>query len=182
MKYGYRFICLIIIILVLVSVIGCKTHPEYTDEDAREIIETATLYYSNLETKDYVKALAYLYPIENAVQTFEFQNRSEFLNEAATYMDYQITLIELSAEPQENRAVEYGSAKKPDKTLYTLSSTINVADVTRGSKEYKETLFFKKDTNKWYIYRISSPDKYVIIRSNRYYYNMVYGPESTKAK
>lgn len=162
-----RIVLALLIPTVFISV-SCSRQCTITEADKASIINNAKRYYSALEEKNFKEVIELLYPEKWKIRVFELSNRGKILEELTEYLDYEVRLVLLSNEVEKNTtSFENGEI---DKELYTISAKINVNYKNYKQNNLNEVLYFKKYNDKWLIKFIESGDRYIIIRSNEYYY------------
>lgn len=162
-----RIVPVLIIFLVIIA-IGCNKQNTVTENDKSSILQAAEDYYSALEERDFKKALDMLHPQKGKIKMFETSNRYKALKELTEHLDYKVRLLSSGGEVKGN-ITSFGN-EKADKELYTVSVKVDVGYKDYNNTEIIETLYFKKHNDEWLIQIIESCDRYVILRSNQYYY------------
>jgi len=163
-----KYIVLVLIVFLMIIAIGCNEQYTVTVNDKSSILQVAEGYYSALDKKDFKKALDMLYPQKGKIQMFETSNRNKALKELTEHLDYKVKLSSLSSEVKEN--ITSFSNGEVDKELYTVSAKVDVGYKDHNNTEVIEMLYFKKHNDEWLIQIIESCDRYVLLRSNQYYY------------
>ncbi len=158
---------LLSLVFFLFLLIGCGN--EITEEDEAEILETVKNYYRALERERYSFALSqFYYEPGTKVEMFEHYNRGHALEEINELTGYSIDILELPDKSEEN-TTSFGS-KPPDRSLRRISVDIKVSYDKKEDIEIREELLLKNHYDSWKIKRISSFDKYVVLRAYGYYY------------